>query len=80
MRALTSREMALVFRVTRSCFLGGGALLVVFGLWYIVTPILYHLSNPLLTIGIFPAYIGGMLILVGAAMKEDWFTAARRYW
>jgi hypothetical protein len=80
MRALTTREMALVYRVTRSTFFAGGSVLLAIGLWYVASPIVYHVDNPLIALGIFPMYIGGMLVLLGAAMKEDWFTNARRYW
>jgi uncharacterized membrane protein YvlD (DUF360 family) len=80
MRALTTKEMVVLYRATRGCLLVGGAVMLVGGLWYFVTPILFHLNNPLTALGLFPAYIGGMLIIVAAAMKEDWFTNARRYW
>ncbi len=80
MRALTSKEMALVYRVARSCFFGAGSVLCAFGIWYSVEPFFYHINNPLATLGIFAIYIGVMLILIAMAMKEDWFTNARRYW
>jgi len=80
MRALTTKEMTALYRVTRGCLLATGVFLLAGGLWYFATPIIFHLNNPLTALGIFPAYIGGMLIIVGAAMKEDWFTNARRYW
>jgi uncharacterized membrane protein HdeD (DUF308 family) len=80
MRSLSTKEMVLVFRVARSCFFGGGSVLLVFGAWYLASPLVYHVDNPVALLGIFPIYIGGMLILVAFAMKEDWFTDARRYW
>ncbi len=80
MRAFTSSEMIMLYRVARTCFFVGGAGLLTYGAWFLVYPTVYHVNNPLALVGILPIYIGGMLILVAAAMKEDWFTNARRYW
>jgi hypothetical protein len=80
MRALSTQEMVMVFRLTRSCLFAGGAGLFGFGLWYVLEPMIYNVGNPLSSLGIFPIYVGGMLILIALAMKEDWFTNARRYW
>jgi predicted membrane channel-forming protein YqfA (hemolysin III family) len=72
--------MVMLFRITRTGLLFGGSILAAGGIWYWLGPVVYHVENPLSPLGIFPLYIGGMLILIAAAMKEDWFTNARRYW
>ncbi|MDH2901272.1 MAG: hypothetical protein PXY39_09895 [archaeon] len=81
MKALTSSEMILLYKFTRSAMLAGGLILLGYGAWWLSIPFIYHASNtPLYLFGIFPIYVGSMIILIALAMKEDWFTNARRYW
>ena len=80
MRALTSSEMILLYRFTKSTMIVGGAILLGYGAWWLSGPIIYHIGSPLYLFGIFPMYVGAMVILIALAMKEDWFTNARRYW
>ena len=80
MRALTSDEMTLLYRFTKTAMFVGGAILLGYGVWWLSSPIIFHTSNPIYLFGIFPLYVGVMIILIALAMKEDWFTNARRYW
>lgn len=81
MRILTSREMILLYKLTKTAMFLGGIVLLGDGAWWLATPYLLRIaSGPLWLFGIFPMYVGSMLILVALAMKEDWFTNARRYW
>lgn len=67
----------MLYRLTKSGFIIGGIILIVYGSWDFFQPVV---GGQLSLFGIFPIYVGAMLILVAAAMKEDWFTNARRYW
>jgi uncharacterized membrane protein HdeD (DUF308 family) len=81
MKALTTTEMVMLYKFTKSSMIAGGIFLLGYGAWWLVGPILTQAaSNPLWLFGIFPLYVGAMLILVALAMKADWFTNARRYW
>jgi hypothetical protein len=81
MRAFTSNEMILLYKFTKTATIVGGMVLVGYGIWWLLQPLLFHLSvDPLWLFGIFPVYVGSMCILIAIAMKEDWFTNARRYW
>jgi uncharacterized membrane protein HdeD (DUF308 family) len=81
MKALTNTEMVMLYKFTKSSMIAGGIFLLGYGSWWLVGPIVTQASsNPLWLFGIFPLYVGAMLILVALAMKEDWFTNARRYW
>ena len=80
MRAFTPREMVMLYRATRGVFILGGIVLIGYGAWYIAGPFITGAENPISWFGVFPIYVGAMLILVAIAMKEDWFTNARRYW
>lgn len=81
MRAFTSSEMMQLYRFTKSLMLTGGAILLGYGTWWLASPLILHVTTDTLWLfGIFPIYVGAMLILIAIAMKEDWFTNARRYW
>lgn len=80
MRAFTTKEMASLFKITRTIFVGAGLVLIGYGGWDLISPFAMGMSNPMSWFGMFPLYVGAMLILIAAAMKEDWFTDARRYW
>ena len=80
MRALTPSEMVFLYKFTKSAMFVVGIALVGYGIWWLVDPIVFHLNSPLWLIGIFPVYVGAMLVLIALAMKEDWFTNARKYW
>ncbi len=80
MRALTPSEMVLLFKFTRSAMIAGGVILLGYGAWWLTSPFIYRTDSPLYLFGIFPLYVGAMIILISLAMKEDWFTNARRYW
>ena len=80
LRAFTTREMTALYQLTRTFMFGGGLALVGYGSWRLANPLILHVSDPLWLFGIFPAYVGAMLILISLAMKEDWFTNTRRYW
>lgn len=68
-----------LYKISRFIFVATGIILIVYG-----SSILSHLflvaNAGISLIGIFPIYVGGMLLIVAAAMKEDWFTNTRKYW
>ncbi|MHB1907517.1 MAG: hypothetical protein ACYCQJ_01445 [Nitrososphaerales archaeon] len=72
--------MTVLYQLTRSSMFLGGMILIGYGSLRLSNPFVLHISDPLWLFGIFPIYVGAMLILVSLAMKEDWFTNARRYW
>ena len=80
MRAFTSNEMILLYRFTKTAMIAGGVILLGYGAWWLASPFVFHTSDSLYLFGIFPVYVGAMVILIALAMKEDWFTNARRYW
>ena len=54
--------------------------LAAYGAWFFVDTFLIDPKNAGFWLGMLPIYIGCMMILVSLAMKEDWFTNARKYW
>ena len=81
LRAFTLSEMIFLYKFTKGAMIGGGFALLGYGAWWLASPFLLHLTNdPLWLFGILPTYVGAMFILIALAMKEDWFTNARRYW
>jgi hypothetical protein len=81
MKALTPAEMVMLYKFTKSSMIAGGVFLIGYGAWWLLGPFLLGTaSDPLWLFGIFPLYVGAMFILIALAMKEDWFTNARRYW
>lgn len=80
MRAFTAREMGNLYRLTKGSFIVGGMLLISYGALGLAEAFAARAGVQVSWFGIFPVYVGAMLILFAAAMKEDWFTNARRYW
>ena len=74
------KEMRRLFRFTRATFAGAGVFLAAYGTWFLVTTFIADPKDAGYWLGILPIYIGCMMILVSLAMKEDWFTNARKYW
>jgi uncharacterized membrane protein HdeD (DUF308 family) len=72
--------MALLYKFTKSSMIVAGFILLAYGTWWLSFPIIRHDITPLYLFGIFPIYVGAMIILIALAMKQDWFTNARRYW
>jgi len=72
--------MANLYKLAKSSMIVGGLGLLAYGLWDLLSPIFSRTYSSLYLFGIFPIYVGAMLILIAIAMKEDWFTNARRYW
>lgn len=80
MRAFTSKELGNLYRLTKGSFIVGGMILIGYGALGIAGAFAPRAGEQVSWFGIFPIYVGAMLILFAAAMKEDWFTNARRYW
>ena len=80
MRALELRKKKALYSFTKVVLVVVGAVLVVSGCWYLLSQYLAAPNNPEFWFGLFPAYIGAMMILISIAMKLDWFTDARRFW
>ena len=73
--------MVLLYKFTKSSMFALGLGLLGYGAWWISSPFILRVpAGPLWFFGIFPIYVGAMIILIALAMKEDWFTNARRYW
>lgn len=80
MRPLEQREKESIYKFSKGTLFVAGAFLVGFGCWYFVTFLISDPHSLQYWFGIFPAYIGAMMILFGFAMRLEWFTDARRFW
>ena len=80
MRPLELGEKKALYRFTKTVLVITGAFLLVLGGWYLVGGLLGTEPAPQFWFGIFPAYIGMMMILISLAMRVEWFTDARRFW
>jgi len=80
MPSFGQREMRRLYRFTRATLVGAGVFLAAYGAWFFVSTFLTDSKNAAYWLGILPIYLGCMMILVSLAMKEDWFTNARKYW
>jgi len=74
------REMQRLYRFTRATLVAAGVFLAAYGAWFFADTFLMDPKDAGFWLGILPIYIGCMMILVSLAMKEDWFTNARKYW
>ncbi len=73
-------DMRKLYRFAKTILTLAGLALTAYGVWFIGSSLLSVQSKPDSWFGIFPIYLGSMMILVSLAMKEDWFTNARKYW
>jgi hypothetical protein len=81
LRVLTSAEMVLLYKFTKGSMFAIGLGLLGYGIWWLASPFILDIpGGSLWFFGIFPIYVGAMIILIAFAMKEDWFTNARKYW
>lgn len=76
----TAPDMRRLYRFARVAVAFGGGVLVAYGIWLMMSPFFFPEVDPGFWFGLFPLYLGAMMILVSLAMKEDWFTNARKYW
>jgi len=72
--------MRRVYRFTKWTLVAAGVFLAAYGLWFFVSMLLTDRAEESFWFGLVPVYIGAMMILLSLAMKEDWFTNARKYW
>jgi len=79
LRVLAREEKIRLYKFVRAAAAIFGAALVIFGTWELVSSLLANPRNLSSWFGIFPVYVGAMILLIAAAIKEDWFTNARRY-
>ena len=80
MRPLEQHEKESIYKFSKGTLFVTGAFLIAFGVWYFVTFLISDPHNSQYWFGIFPAYLGSMMVLFGFAMKLEWFTDARRFW
>ncbi|MDG6905702.1 MAG: hypothetical protein JRN20_07960 [Nitrososphaerota archaeon] len=80
MRPLEQREKESIYKFSKGTLFAAGIFLVAFGCWYFVAQLIAEPQNLGYWFGVFPAYLGAMMILFGFAMKLEWFTDARRFW
>lgn len=80
MRPLLTQEKIRLYKFAKGTAIVLGAGLVGVGLWELVTSLISDPGSSSSWFGIFPIYIGAMLMLIAAAMTVDWFTNMRRYW
>jgi hypothetical protein len=80
LRALELSEKKALYRFSKYMLVVLGGLLITYGCWFLISQYLAAPSNPEFWFGIFPAYIGSMMILISIAMKLEWFTDARKFW
>jgi len=80
LRPLEFAEKKTLYRFSKSILILAGAFLVLYGGWYAVDGFLSSPGSSQFWFGIFPAYVGSMMILISLAMRIEWFTDARRFW
>ena len=80
LRPLQQNEKKSLYKFTKVTLYVLGAVLIIYGCWYLVSQFISAPKNPEFWLGMFPAYIGSMMILISLAMKLEWFTDARRFW
>ena len=80
MRPLEQHEKESIYKFSKGTLFATGAFLIAFGVWYFVTSLISDPHNSQYWFGIFPAYLGSMMVLFGFAMKLEWFTDARSFW
>ncbi|MHB8565778.1 MAG: hypothetical protein ACYC7D_06135 [Nitrososphaerales archaeon] len=80
MRRSLEIDMRSLYRFAKTIFASAGVAIIAYGIWFLGSPLLFSQDNPDSWFGIFPLYLGAMMILLSLAMKEDWFTNARKYW
>lgn len=80
MRPLEYAEKTRLYRFTKTLLVVLGAFLVVYGGWYIALGLITNSRDSGHWFGLFPAYVGSMMILISLAMRIEWFTDARRFW
>ena len=80
MRPLELQEKKTLYRFTKSLLVVLGGFLIAYGVYTILSGLIVDPANLGLWFGIFPAYVGSMMILMSLAMKVEWFTDARRFW
>jgi hypothetical protein len=69
-----------LYKFTKMLLVIAGIFLLVLGSWYLAGGLLGFGHDPEFWFGIFPAYVGVMMILISLAMRIEWFTDARRFW
>ncbi|HZW57832.1 MAG TPA: hypothetical protein VFF30_16200 [Nitrososphaerales archaeon] len=80
MKAFGRVEMRRLYRFTKATLLVFGGLLIAYGTWFFLGSLLSNPDDGAFWLGILPIYVGSMMIIISLAMKEDWFTNARKYW
>ncbi len=80
MRPLEPDEKKALYKFTKTVLMIAGAFLAIYGAYLIITGLFFNGGGQQSLFGIFPAYMGSMMILVSLAMQIEWFTDARRFW
>ena len=80
MVSLGKPEMRRVYRFTKVALFITGISLFSYGAWFFAYWKLNYPDSSDFWFGIFPMYLGAMSFLIAFAMREDWFTDARKYW
>jgi hypothetical protein len=80
LRPLELNEKKVLYKFTKTVLIIAGAFLVGYGAYLMINGLVLDPSNQQYLFGLFPAYIGGMMILLSLAMRIEWFTDARRFW
>jgi hypothetical protein len=80
LRPLEFGEKKTLYRFSKVILILAGASLIVYGGWYVGYGLFESPHSTQSWFGIFPAYIGSMMILISLAMRIEWFTDARRFW
>ncbi|MGI0091675.1 MAG: hypothetical protein ACREBS_08200, partial [Nitrososphaerales archaeon] len=73
MRPLDLDEKKTLYNFTKTVLLVSGILLTIYGGWFLVSQFITAPHNPEFWFGLFPGYIGSMMILISLAMKLEWF-------
>ncbi len=80
MRPLELREKKALYKFSKILLTIFGFFLILYGGWYFISQFLASPHDMQFWFGIFPMYIGSMMLLISVAMKVEWFTDMRRFW
>jgi hypothetical protein len=77
---LEHEEKKALYRLAKLMLMAVGAVLIAYGGFILFSGLFLGPQNGQYWFGIFPIYLGSMMILISLAMKVEWFTDTRRFW
>lgn len=80
LRDVELKRKKALYSFTKTALVIIGVFLIIYGCYFAISQFFTVPSSPQFWFGVFPAYVGAMMILISMAMKLEWFTNARRFW